>query len=61
MLDPCANELSTAKAFQLLYKNRRSVECYKDVSCLQKTISSLIEVHASQLPNQRSDAVDNIN
>lgn len=54
-LDPLAGTLSAVEVRLLLDKPRRLFGCDKDVGCLQKSMSSLEELHVSQLPRERSN------
>lgn len=54
VLDPFPKTISTAKQCLLLYKHSRLLGCDKDGSCLQKSVPSLSEDHASPLLNNRS-------
>lgn len=58
VLDPFARTIYSAKACQLVDKNRMFIGCDKRVGGLQKYMPSLVKVYASQLVNDVSDLTD---
>lgn len=57
-LEAFAGTLPGAKACLLLDKHRTLAGCDKIFICLQKSMSSLVEVYASKFLNVRSDLTD---